>query len=123
MITNFLRGGIGMKLAFLFHPVKDLHESQQYYEGLGMTEAWREGNQVLGMSMKDCEVQLMIEEDEHDLGPGGVFLVDSVDDFYHEHEGKLNFVKLPCTIPPGRYAIYRDATGNPIRIIDSTNKD
>ncbi len=112
-----------LKLAFLFHPVKDLQESQQYYEGLGMTEAWREGNQVLGMSMKDCEVQLMIEEDEHELGPGGVFLVDSVDDFYDEHESKLDFVKTPCTIPPGRYAIYRDGTGNPIRIIDFSNKD
>jgi catechol 2,3-dioxygenase-like lactoylglutathione lyase family enzyme len=119
----FYLGGIGMKLAFLFHPVKDLQESQRYYEGLGMTEAWREGNQVLGMTMKDCEVQLMIEEDEHELGPGGVFLVDSVDDFYDEHESKLDFIKSPCTIPPGRYAIYRDGTGNPIRIIDFSNKD
>jgi hypothetical protein len=112
-----------MKLAFLFHPVKDLHESQKYYEELGMTEAWREGNQVLGLSMPDSEVQLMIEEDEHDLGPGGVFLVESVDHFYEENESRLNFIKTPCSIPPGRYAVYKDATGNPIRIIDFTNKD
>lgn len=112
-----------MKLAFLFHPVKDLLESQKYYEALGMTEAWREGNQVLGLSMPDCDVQLMIEEDELELGPGGVFVVESVDQFYSDNETKLDFVKSPCTIPPGRYAIYRDGAGNPIRIIDFTNKD
>ncbi|MBY6037827.1 hypothetical protein KUV80_14235 [Fictibacillus nanhaiensis] len=112
-----------MKLAFLFHPVKDLLKSQQYYEGLGMKEAWREGNQVLGLSMPDCDVQLMIEEDELELGPGGVFVVDSVDQFYEDNQSKLNFVKTPCTIPPGRYAIYQDETGNTIRIFDSSNKD
>jgi catechol 2,3-dioxygenase-like lactoylglutathione lyase family enzyme len=112
-----------MKLAFLFHPVKDLQESQRYYEGLGMTEAWREGNQVMGLSMPDSEVQLMIEEDELELGPGGVFVVDSVDQFYDDNETRLHFVKTPCSIPPGRYAIYKDEAGNPIRIIDFTNKD
>jgi catechol 2,3-dioxygenase-like lactoylglutathione lyase family enzyme len=112
-----------MKLAFLFHPVKDLQESQKYYEGLGMTEVWREGNQVRGLSIPDSDVQLMIEEDELELGPGGVFVVESVDHFYEKNEKTLDFVKSPCTIPPGRYAIYKDGTGNPIRIIDFTNKD
>jgi catechol 2,3-dioxygenase-like lactoylglutathione lyase family enzyme len=112
-----------MKLAFLFHPVKNLQESQKYYEGLGMSEAWREGNQVLGLSIPDSDVQLMIEEDELDLGPGGVFVVESVDQFYEENDIKLNFVRTPCTIPTGRYAVYKDGAGNPIRIIDFTNKE
>ena len=64
----------------------------------------------------------MIEDDEQVLTSGGVFLVDSVDEFFKEHEEILEFVKKPIDIPPGRYAIYKDNSGNLLRIIDFTKE-
>jgi hypothetical protein len=62
--------------------------------------------------------RLMIEDDELELSAGGIFLVDSVDNFFNENKNILEFVKEPIDIPPGRYAIYKDNSGNPLRIID-----
>ncbi|WP_374056217.1 VOC family protein [Rossellomorea sp. FM04394] len=108
-----------MKLAFLCHPVKDLTESLHYYrDTLGFEEAWREGDHTIALKLPGTDVQLMIENDEPDLAPGGIFIVDSVDEYYEQHQVKLHFIKTPCDIPPGRYAIYQDDSDNLIRIID-----
>lgn len=108
-----------MKLVFLYHPVKNLKESVTFYrENLGFEEAWREGNHTVALKLPDSDIQLMIEDDEDNLTAGGVFLVNSVDEFVNENKDKLRFVKQPIDIPPGRYAIYEDHSGNPIRIID-----
>lgn len=113
-----------MKLSFLYHPVIDLKESLIFYRDvLGFEEAWREGNHTVALSIPNTEQRIMLEADEQDLGAGGVFLVDSVDEFYKEHQSKVEFVKKPIDIPPGRYAIYLDDSGNPIRIIDFSKED
>ena len=112
-----------MKLCFLYHPVNNLKESLTFYRDvLGFEEAWREGNHTIALSIPNTEQRIMIEEDEHDLGAGGIFLVDSVEEYYNEHQSKVNFVKMPSDIPPGKYAIYLDDSGNPIRIIDFSNE-
>ncbi|MFJ7639997.1 VOC family protein [Peribacillus sp. NPDC097225] len=109
-----------MKLAFLCHPVKYLKGSSRYYrEVLGFEEAWQEGDHTVALKLPGSDVQLMLEDDEEGYSAGGVFIVDSVDRFYHENS-TLDFVKEPCDIPPGRYAIFQDRSGNPIRIIDKT---
>ncbi len=83
-----------MKLVFLYHPVKNLKESLRHYrEVLGFEEAWREGDHTAALKMNDTEVQLLIEEDEQELAAGGVFLVDSVDDFYKVNQSKFEFIK------------------------------
>ncbi|QTD43009.1 VOC family protein [Sporosarcina sp. Te-1] len=114
-----------MKLVFLHHPVKDLKESLAFYrDTLGLEEAWREGEHTAAFSLPGSDVRLMIDEDEAEveLGPGGMFLVDSVDNFFQENQDKLEFVKGPSDIPPGRYAIYKDNSGNYIRIMDSSKE-
>ncbi|KMY44707.1 hypothetical protein AC622_11100 [Bacillus sp. FJAT-27916] len=112
-----------MKLVFLYHPVDNLMESLSYYrDTLGFEEAWREGEQAIALQLPGTDVKLLIENDEHDLGAGGVFLVESVDDFFQEKKDTLTFVREPVDIPPGRYAIYKDGSGNVIRIIDFTNE-
>ncbi|GAF12613.1 hypothetical protein JCM19046_2356 [Bacillus sp. JCM 19046] len=112
-----------MKLVFLYHPVKNLKESLRHYrEVLGFEEAWREGDHTAALKM-NTDVQLLIEEDEQDLAAGGVFLVDSVDDFYKENHMKFEFIKKPKSIPPGRYAVCKDWNGNFIRLIDFTNEN
>ncbi|MCA1066228.1 VOC family protein [Rossellomorea sp. AcN35-11] len=112
-----------MKLAFLCHPVKDLKKSYHYYSNtLGFEEAWREGDHTIALKLPGTDVQLMIENDEPDLGAGGIFIVNSVDDYYAKHKEKLHFIKPPCDIPPGRYAIFQDDGENVIRIIDMSRE-
>ena len=110
-----------MKLAFLCHPVKNVKESLSYYrDTLEFEEAWREGDHTVALNLPGTEVQLMIEDDNEGFPSGGVFIVDSVDNFYQKNQETLNFVKEPFDIPPGRYAIFQDSSGNPFRIIDLT---
>ncbi len=112
-----------MKLVFLYHPVDNLMDSLSYYPNtLGFEEAWREGEQAIALQLPGTDVKLLIENDERDLGAGGVFLVESVDEFFQEKKDILTFVREPVDIPPGRYAIYKDGSGNVIRIIDFTNE-
>ena len=111
-----------MKLVFLYHPVDNLMDSlSQYRNTLGFEEAWREGEQAIAIQLPGSDVKLLIENDEHDLGAGGVFLVESVDEFFREKKDVLTFVREPVDIPPGRYAIYKDGSGNVIRVVDFMN--
>ncbi|WP_409296537.1 VOC family protein [Peribacillus sp. SCS-26] len=112
-----------MKLVFLSHPVKNLKESLAFYrETLGFEEAWREGEHTAALYMPGTDVRLLLENDEPDTEAGGVFLVDSVDRFHEEKNRSMEVVKAPVDIPPGRFAIYRDNSGNYIRIIDFTKE-
>ncbi|RNA66882.1 VOC family protein [Alteribacter keqinensis] len=112
-----------MKLIFMYHPVKNVRESLEFYqEKLGFEEAWREGEGTIALRIPESEVQLLIEEEERDLSPGGVYLVDSVDGFFNDKRDTFTFIKEPVDIPPGRYAIYEDNSGNPLRIIDFSKK-
>ena len=108
-----------MKLLFMDYPVENLKESLAFYRDvLGFEEAWREGDHTVALKMPGSDVQLMIENDEVGLTPGAVFLVDSVDEYYGKKRDILTFVKEPMDIPPGRYAIFQDNSGNLIRILD-----
>ncbi|RDW22114.1 VOC family protein [Oceanobacillus chungangensis] len=112
-----------MKLVFLCHPVKNLKESLTFYrDKLGFEEAWREGDHTAALKLPDSEIQLMIEDDEQELSAGGIFLVDSVDEIYSDNKDTLEFIKGPVDVPPGRYAIYKDNSGNLLRIIDFTKE-
>lgn len=112
-----------MKLVFLYHPVKNLKESLAFYrDTLGFEEAWREGEHTVALNLPNSDIRLMIEDDEQELSAGGIFLVDSVDSFFEENKEVLEFVKEPTDIPPGRYAIYKDNSGNLLRILDFTKE-
>lgn len=113
-----------MKLVFHSQPVKDMKKAVIFYRDiLGMEEAWREGDHTVSFKT-NTETQILLEDDEfeREFGPGSVFLVDSVDEFFKENQNSLRFVKEPCDIPPGRYAIFTDDSGNPIRIIDISKR-
>lgn len=100
-----------------------MKEAVTYYRDvLGYEEAWREGEHTVALRLPGTDVQLMIEDDDEGLSAGGMFVVDSVDAFYEDNKGTVDFVKDPCDIPPGRYAIFQDISGNPIRILDLTRE-
>jgi len=116
---KLIRGMICLKLVFLYQPVSNIKEALTYYRDvLGFEEAWREGEETIGMHLPNSDVRLMIEDENEGLPGGGIFLVDSVDEFYEEKKEKVHFIREPFDIPPGRYAIFTDNSGNPIRIID-----
>jgi predicted enzyme related to lactoylglutathione lyase len=113
-----------MKLVFHSQPVKEMKKAVFFYRDvLGMEEAWREGDHTVAFKT-NSDTQILLEDDveEHSYGPGSVFLVDSVDEYYQENNASLNFVKEPSDIPPGRYAIFSDDSGNPIRLIDMSKR-
>ncbi|MBN3555526.1 VOC family protein [Fictibacillus nanhaiensis] len=113
-----------MKLVFHSQPVKDMKSAVAFYRDiLGMEEAWREGNHTVSFKA-NTDTQILLEDDkiEREFGPGSVFLVDNVDAYFTSNQSTLNFVKEPCDIPPGRYAIFTDDSGNPIRIIDMSKQ-
>ncbi|MDQ0207442.1 VOC family protein [Alkalicoccobacillus murimartini] len=113
-----------MKLLFLSHPVQDLKKALNFYrETLGFEEAWREGDHTVALKLPGTEVQLMLEVGEESLAAGGVFLVESVDNFYNQSKGELNFIRTPVDIPPGRYAIFQDTSNNVLRLIDFSNEN
>jgi hypothetical protein len=51
-----------------------------------MEEAWREGDHTVAFKT-NADTQILLEDDaeENTYGPGSVFLVDSVDEFYTEN--------------------------------------
>ncbi|MEW4326946.1 VOC family protein [Rossellomorea marisflavi] len=111
------------KMVYLYHPVDDLKQALTFYrETLGYEEAWREGKHTAALTIPGSTVRLLLEEDEKELGPGAVFLVNSVDEFHLEKNGTLTCLKEPFDIPPGRYAVYQDPSGNALRIIDFSNE-
>ncbi|MDZ5472726.1 VOC family protein [Bacillus sp. 31A1R] len=115
-----------MKLIFLFYPVKNLKESLAFYrEKMGFEEAWREGEHTAALYLPGTDVRLMLEDEVENEGlpAGGVFLVDSVNRYYEENQNELNFIKQPVDIPPGRFAIFKDNSGNVIRILDFSNEN
>lgn len=111
-----------MKLKYLFYPVKDLRRSLAFYKKIGMEEAWWADQNTVTLNIPGSNVQMMLEQDEAEdkLTPGGMFLVDSVDQFYREHADDYDFKIKPCDVPPGRYAAFEDASANTIRVVDST---
>ncbi len=68
-----------MKLEFLFAPTSDLRASLALYrDALGFSEAWREGDATVALSLPGTDVQLMLDAHDPDAAFGPLFVVDSV---------------------------------------------
>ncbi|WP_157724895.1 VOC family protein [Virgibacillus phasianinus] len=114
-----------MKLVFLFYPVKDLHRSLAFYKKLGMEEDWWADKDTVALNIPGSDVKLMLEKDESEekLTPGGMFLINSVEQFYRKHKEDFHFVIEPCDVPPGRYAAFEDESGKTVRVVDGTKNN
>lgn len=110
-----------MKLQFLFVPTSDLDASLALYrDGLGLTEAWREGDNTVVMALPGTDVQLMLDSHDPSAAPGPLFIVDSVDAFHTGRPEGLAVVDEPSEIPGGFLATYKDPGGATIYVMDQS---
>ncbi len=108
-----------MKLEFLLIPTSDLTASLAIYrDGLGFTEAWREGDATVALVLPGSDVQIMLDANDPDAPVGPLFVVDSVQAFHADLPGKLAPVEEPSEIPGGHMATYRDPGGATIYVMD-----
>jgi catechol 2,3-dioxygenase-like lactoylglutathione lyase family enzyme len=109
----------GMKLVFLYHPVKDLQAALAFYrDELGWDEAWREGDSTIAMQIPGSEVQVMLDGTDADSphGASGFYEVEDVDRFLADHGDRVNVMEAPVDLAPIRYASFTDPSGNLFRI-------
>ena len=109
-----------MRFLFTMCPARDLDAALGFYTELGFTEVWRPDVSTALLAAPGSAVgDVMVEVDQAELaaGPGPVYEVGGVDRF-HDANPDLDYVLPPCDVPTGRYAIFTDAGGNAVRVID-----
>ena len=110
---------------FLYLPVNDLQKALAFYrDGLGWSEAWREGETTVSLKMPGDHLQLMIDEvDDEPLRPGPVVSVDDVRTWHADRRDILQFWRPPAKIPGGYWAAFEDGLGNAVYIADQSTID
>jgi len=110
-----------MKLEFLFVPTSDLNGSLALYrDGLGFTEAWREGDATVALSVPGTDVQFMLDSHDPSAPVGPLFVVDSVEAFHAARAESLVVLEEPSEIPGGFQATYQDPGGATIYVMDQS---
>lgn len=110
-----------MRLAFLYQPVKDFDTALAFYRDmLGLDESWREGDTTVAFTLPGTEIEIMVDQTSGaDTGPGGFFMIDSVDQYRSEHPD-LDWAGETIDVPDGRVATFRDPSGNSIHLCDQS---
>ena len=110
-----------MKLEFLFMPTTDMAQSLALYrDGLGFTEAWREGDTTVALVVPGSDTQLMLDSNDPDATPGPVFVVDNVQTFHTYRPAALTVLTEPTEIPGGFLAAYQDPAGTVLQVMDQS---
>lgn len=110
-----------MKLEFLFVPTSDLAASLEVYRDvLGFTELWREGDTTVALSQPGSDVQIMLDANDPDAPVTPLFVVDSAKAFHATRPSSLTTIQEPSEIPGGYLAIYQDAGGTTIQVMDQS---
>jgi catechol 2,3-dioxygenase-like lactoylglutathione lyase family enzyme len=110
-----------MKLEFLFTPTSDLRASLALYrDGLGFSEAWREGDATVALALPGTDVQLMLDAHDPSAPAGPLFVVDSVEAFHAARPESLTTLDGPSEIPGGFLATYQDPGGATIYVMDQS---
>jgi catechol 2,3-dioxygenase-like lactoylglutathione lyase family enzyme len=113
-----------MKLEFLFVPTSDLKTSLALYrDGLGFTEAWREGDATVALVVPGSDVQIMLDSHDPTAPIGPLFVVDSVQTFHAGRPESLIVLEEPNEIPGGFMATYQDPGGATIYVMDQATDD
>lgn len=112
-----------MKLTYIYQSVKDLPAALAFYrDGLGLEEAWREGDSTVAFELPGSPVQLMVDvapDDGARWVSGAFFEVDDIDTFSKEHPN-ITWVGDTIDVPGGRSAAFVDPSGNVVHIFDQS---
>jgi hypothetical protein len=110
-----------VKLEFLLIPTHDLAGSLAIYrDGLGCSEAWREGDSTVALVAPGSDVQLMLDANDPDAPGGPLFVVDSVAAFHADRPETLTVLDGPSEIPGGFLAAYQDPGGSVVYVMDQS---
>jgi len=111
-----------MKLEFVYVPVAKIDEALALYrDGLGLAEAWREGETTVALDLPDTDVKLMLDVDSS-ARPGSMFVVASVATFRSDHPN-LPYDGEAAEIPDGWMTSFSDPWGNAVYIMDQSTAD
>jgi catechol 2,3-dioxygenase-like lactoylglutathione lyase family enzyme len=109
-----------MRLLMVMYGVEHLEASVDYYHELGLVPAWWPDEESVVLSTDPASptlVMLSRDSNETMLGPGGVFAVDDLDEFFRSHDA-LDWLVEPVDGSIGRYAAFADRTGVAVRLVD-----
>jgi hypothetical protein len=111
-----------MKLEFVYTPVAKIDEALALYrDGLGLTEAWREGENTVALDLPDSDVKLMLDVADASARPGPLFVVHSVAGFRDEHPS-LSYTES-LEIPGGWLTSFSDPWSNVVYVMDQSTAD
>lgn len=108
------------KVTYFYLSVPDLKAARTFYrDTLGLEEAWREGETTCAFKLPGTEVQLMLDQNEHNTSglSGLVFTVPDTDAFYAQRP--FDYHNPPLDIPGGgRWVGANDGSGNSFYVAD-----
>jgi catechol 2,3-dioxygenase-like lactoylglutathione lyase family enzyme len=108
-----------VKLELFYLPTSDLNASLQLYrDTFGATELWREGDSTAALTFPGSDAQVMLDASDPSAPAGPMFAVDSVAAFHAALPAGLTQVSPPSEIPGGNLAVYSDAGGTVIYVLD-----
>jgi catechol 2,3-dioxygenase-like lactoylglutathione lyase family enzyme len=109
-----------VKLLMVMSGVDHIEACVEYYRELGLVPVWWPDDEAVVLSTEVGGPAVMLlsrDPDETVLGPGGLFAIDDLDAFFHDHRN-LDWLVEPVDRSIGRYAAFADRTGLPIRLVD-----
>jgi predicted enzyme related to lactoylglutathione lyase len=108
-----------VKLELFYVPTSDLTASlTSYREAFGATELWREGDTTAALTFPGTDAQVMLDASDPSAPSGPMFAVDSVAAFHAALPAGLTVVNPPAVIPGGSLAVYADAGGTVVYVLD-----
>lgn len=112
-----------MELLCTLFPVEDLDAAASFYLDMGFRDIARPDQDTVLLGAPDSDyIEIMLERHpvESQAGSGPVFRVPDVEEF-HTANPKLDWRFAPVELPTGKYALFCDNQGNPVRIADFRN--
>ena len=121
---RYLESWFPMELLCTVYPVaEDLDTTAQFYLDMGFRDVARPDKDTVLLASGDSPyVEIMLERHpvEAAAGSGPVFRVADVTAF-HADNPDLDWRFPPVDLPTGKYALFCDSEGNPVRLADFRN--
>ena len=111
-----------LKVDNIMYRVKDLGKAERFYcDVLGLKKVWEDKERkMIGFQLEQSDAEIVIHADSNLPDFDFSYLVENVEEFIGEREGKIEVIVGPMEVRTGKYAVVEDPDGNKIPIIDLT---